>query len=80
MSLVPLVASRRPTLVASTRSRATTSVRGCRTSLARRACRVAYYHDGSIDDPAEALASYRAWAIENMLKLSKVLGARLPTG
>ncbi len=46
----------------------------------RRACRVAYYHDGSIDDPAEALASYRAWAIENMLKLSKVLGPRLPTG
>jgi len=40
MSLVPLVASRRPTSVASARSRATTSVRGCRRSLARRGCRL----------------------------------------
>jgi hypothetical protein len=43
----------------------------------RRACRIACYTTGSIDDPAEQQEQHRRWAIERLLRLKKVFGPRL---
>lgn len=44
----------------------------------RRACRVACYATGAIEDPAEQQELHRKWAVERLLKFKKVLGPRLP--
>jgi hypothetical protein len=44
----------------------------------RRACRVACYAAGSIDDPAEQLEQYHRWAVDHLLRFKRVLGPRLP--
>ncbi len=44
----------------------------------RRACRVACYTTGSIEDSAEQQEQYRKWAIERLLRFKKVFGPRLP--
>lgn len=43
----------------------------------RRASRIAAYRDGTIDSPDEKLAEIRAWAVDTLLRLKKVLGPRL---
>jgi hypothetical protein len=43
----------------------------------RRACRVAIYREGSLANGAEALDGYRAWMIEQLLKMKKVFGPRI---
>lgn len=45
---------------------------------ARRACRVACYSKGSIDDSAEQQEMHRRWAIDRLLRFKKVFGPRLP--
>jgi CBS domain-containing protein len=42
----------------------------------KRACRIALYHDGSITDDPEELASLRKWAIEAMLRFQKAIGEK----
>lgn len=44
----------------------------------KRACRVAVYRPGAIEDSAESLEEYHRWAVERLLRLKKVLGSRLP--
>ncbi|WP_239015541.1 DUF4268 domain-containing protein [Archangium violaceum] len=44
----------------------------------RRACRVACYTTGSIEDPAEMQEQHRKWAVERLLRFKKVFGPRLP--
>ncbi len=39
----------------------------------RRACRIAAYRDGSIDDPPETQIQLMQWSIDNLLRLRKVL-------
>ena len=43
----------------------------------RRACRVAIYRPGSIEDSAAALEEYQSWAIDHLLQFKKVFGPRL---
>ncbi len=43
----------------------------------RRACRVAIYHSGSIEDDLQALEEVRAWMIERLLRFRKVFAQRL---
>jgi hypothetical protein len=43
----------------------------------RRACRVAAYHDGSIDADSEQLAEIREWAIACLLKFKSVFPRRI---
>lgn len=43
----------------------------------KRACRIALYRDGSIDQDSEVLASIRTWATENLLKFKKVFPKRI---
>ena len=43
----------------------------------RRACRVAAYHDGSIDANSEQLAEIREWAINCLLKFKSVFPSRI---
>lgn len=43
----------------------------------KRACRIATYRDGTIEDPDEKLEEYRAWAVERMLRFKKVFGNRI---
>ena len=43
----------------------------------KRACRVACYQPGTIEDSDEALEKYRAWVVERLLRLKKVFGPRL---
>lgn len=43
----------------------------------RRASRIAVYRAGSIEQPEEELANIRTWAIDRLLRLKRVLGARL---
>ena len=43
----------------------------------RRACRVASYAPGSIDDAADILETHRKWAVERLLRFEKVFGPRL---
>ncbi len=43
----------------------------------RRACRVAIYRAGSIEDSAASMEEYQRWAIDHLLQLKKVFGPRL---
>ena len=43
----------------------------------RRACRVAIYRPGSIDDPPEELEEIKKWAIENLERFKKVFPSRI---
>jgi hypothetical protein len=43
----------------------------------RRACRIAVYREGSIEASAEKLTEIRAWAIDRLLRLKRVLGPRV---
>ncbi len=43
----------------------------------RRASRIAVYREGSIDQPEQKLVEIRAWAVERLLRLKKIFGARL---
>lgn len=42
----------------------------------RRACRIAVYRTGSIDDPPLTLEDIRKWAIERLLRFKTVIGPR----
>lgn len=44
----------------------------------RRACRIAAYATGSIEDPAEQWEQHRKWSIDRLLRFKKVFGRRLP--
>jgi len=44
----------------------------------KRACRVAVYRPGAVEDSAESLEEYHRWAVERLLRLKKVFGSRLP--
>jgi hypothetical protein len=44
----------------------------------RRACRIACYATGSIEDPADQLEQHRKWAVERLLRFKRVFGPRLP--
>lgn len=41
----------------------------------KRACRVALYRDGSIEDSDETLQEIRDWAVQNLLKFKKIFTA-----
>ncbi len=43
----------------------------------RRACRIAIYRPGSIEDPATSLEEHNRWAIDHLLQFKKVFGPRL---
>jgi hypothetical protein len=43
----------------------------------KRACRIAVYRPGSIEDAAASLEEYHRWGIDRLLKFKKVLGPRL---
>ncbi|HWP37353.1 MAG TPA: DUF4268 domain-containing protein [Gemmatimonadales bacterium] len=43
----------------------------------RRACRIAVYRAGSIENDTQTLQEIKAWAIERLLRLKKVFGPRL---
>lgn len=43
----------------------------------KRACRVANYTPGSIEDPADQWEQFRKWAIDRLLRFKKVFGPRL---
>ena len=43
----------------------------------RRACRIATYRPGSIDDDEATLAEVRAWMVDSLLKFKDVFGPRL---
>jgi hypothetical protein len=42
----------------------------------KRACRIAVYRDGSIDQDSAALADIKNWAIDNLLKMKKIFPSR----
>jgi hypothetical protein len=44
----------------------------------RRACRVACYTTGSIEDASEPLEQHRKWAVDRLLRFKKILGPRFP--
>jgi hypothetical protein len=44
----------------------------------RRACRIACYTTGSIEDPAEQQEQHRKWAVDRLLRFKRVFGPRLP--
>jgi hypothetical protein len=44
----------------------------------RRACRVAAYTPGTIEDPADQWEQFRRWAIDRLLRFKRVFGPRLP--
>jgi len=43
----------------------------------KRACRVAVYHDGSITDRAEKLATLREWAVDATIRLEKAISHKI---
>ena len=43
----------------------------------RRACRIAVYRNGTIDDSDEMLEEYRDWAAKRMLAFKRVFDKRL---
>ena len=43
----------------------------------KRACRVATYRTGSIDDPANVLNEVREWSVDRLLRFKRVFGPRL---
>ena len=45
---------------------------------AKRACRIACYTTGSIEDSAEQQEQHRKWAVDRLLRFKKVFGPRLP--
>jgi len=47
------------------------------TMESRRACRIAVYRPGSIEDAAASLEEHQRWAIDRLLKFKKVFGPRL---
>lgn len=44
---------------------------------ARRACRIACYTQGSIDDPSDRLELHRKWSVERLLRFRRVFGPLL---
>jgi hypothetical protein len=44
----------------------------------KRACRIAVYRTGAIDDSADSLEEYCRWAVDRFLQLRNVLGSRIP--
>lgn len=44
----------------------------------RRACRIACYTTGSIEDSAEQQEQHRKWGVDRLLRFKKVFGPRLP--
>jgi len=42
----------------------------------KRACRIAVYRDGSIEDSSEELQAIHEWAVQQLLKLKEVFGPR----
>jgi hypothetical protein len=45
---------------------------------AKRACRIACYTTGSIEDSAERQEQHRKWAVDRLLRFKTVFGPRLP--
>lgn len=45
---------------------------------AKRACRIACYTTGSIEDSGDQQEQHRKWAVERLLRFKRVFGARLP--
>ena len=43
----------------------------------KRACRIAAYREGSIDDDSEALEDIQKWAVDSLLKMREVIGPRI---
>jgi hypothetical protein len=43
----------------------------------RRACRIACYRSGSIEDPSEKLEEMQSWAVDRLLRFKRVFGPRL---
>jgi hypothetical protein len=43
----------------------------------KRACRIAVYRTGSIEDDTQILADIEGWAIERLLKLKEVFAPKL---
>ena len=43
----------------------------------KRACRIATYTDGSIEDPVDQLAAHKSWMIDRLLRLRSVFGPHL---
>lgn len=43
----------------------------------RRACRIACYTEGAIEDSAEQLETHRRWAVQRLLRFKRVFGPRL---
>ena len=46
---------------------------------AKRACRIAIYRDGSIDDDTESIEDIKKWTIENLLKFKSVFPSIIKT-
>jgi hypothetical protein len=46
----------------------------------RRACRIAIYRDGTIDDAPDKLDAYRSWLEDRLIKLEKVFNPRIRRG
>jgi hypothetical protein len=44
----------------------------------KRACRIAVYREGSIEDSSASLEDYHKWAVDHLLQFKKVFGPRLP--
>ena len=44
----------------------------------KRACRIAVYRDGSIDDPPETLSEIRDWYVDLLLRFREVFGPLIP--
>ena len=42
----------------------------------KRACRIAVYRDGSIEDSSEELQVIHEWAVQQLLKLKEVFGPK----
>jgi hypothetical protein len=45
----------------------------------RRACRIAVYRSGTIEDSTRDLEQYHQWAVDCLLRLKAVFGPRLPS-
>ena len=45
----------------------------------KRACRIAIYRDGSIDEDTETIEEIRKWTIENLLKFKSVFPSIIKT-
>lgn len=44
----------------------------------KRACRIAVYRPGSIEDSTAALEEYHRWAVDRLLRFKKTFGSELP--